>query len=183
MVNWKFWQRKNTTGDADLPEEVREYYETTQRSGRSSAILLGLLTLVVTLVLAAALYFAGRFIYDRFFANEPNTPETSQNETNNESNDESATERPNENNQTDRQDSNQQNEENDSPTTLPGDNNEDESAEQTESNQGTSSTSTDQPVALSETPNTGPGDVVAIFVGTSLLAGLGFEVFARKKQS
>jgi cytoskeletal protein RodZ len=54
--------RKQASVDS-VPEEVREYYQTEKRERAGVAWLLALGTLVVTLLLAAGLYFGGRWAY------------------------------------------------------------------------------------------------------------------------
>lgn len=48
---------------SNLPEEVQEYYESGKRERVGVAWLLGLGTLVVTVVLAMGLFFGGRWLY------------------------------------------------------------------------------------------------------------------------
>ncbi len=159
-----FWNRNKSVENSELPEEVREYYASTRKSRASSAWLLGFATLLLTLALAAALYFAGKFVYDEFFANDTvEAPTTS----------ETTTEQPasNPNSSTTDNDNNQ------APATLPGN---DEAEERSPtSSQGTSSTNTG--LTLTETPETGPGDTVAIFIGTTIIAALGYELYYKRK--
>lgn len=51
--------RKNTV----LPTEVDEYYKSEMRTRRSTSVLFALFALIVTLVVAAGLFFGGRAIY------------------------------------------------------------------------------------------------------------------------
>lgn len=46
-----------------LPEEVNEYYQSQRRERVSVAIILGVVALAVTLLIAAGLFFGGRFAY------------------------------------------------------------------------------------------------------------------------
>lgn len=61
-----------------LPDEVSEYYQSQRRERIGVAILLGLVALVVTLLIAAALFFGGRYIYRQFFADDKTAPTVSQ---------------------------------------------------------------------------------------------------------
>ncbi len=55
--------RRNRQDDSVLPAEVNEYYETEQRDRRGVAVLLGIITLIITLLIAAGLFLAGRAVY------------------------------------------------------------------------------------------------------------------------
>ena len=167
MSKLKFWHRKKQISDPDLPQEVRDYYASTTHTKRSSAWLLGILTMIVTLALAVVLYFAGQFVYNQFTETKTDTGDTSESQDNNE---------------TTGQDSNSESEE---VVTLPGNENntEDVTPEPDPSQTGTLSTSTDKKIKPGKTPDTGPGDVVAIFVGTTIVASLAYETLARKKQA
>lgn len=171
MANWKFWQRNKTVDNTELPQEVREYYASTQRSRGGAAFLLGLTTLVVTLAFAAVLYFAGRFVWQQFFTDEVETPTTTE---------QAPSEQPNEENSGSTVGEGEPSEQpnSDSPTTLPSDDSEVE-----EDGSVDEEATSEQGSRVSQTPNTGPGDVVAIFVGTTLAATLGYELIARKKQT
>lgn len=59
----------NRFKDSTLPDEVQQYYATTRREKANSVGLLALTTFASTLVLAAGLYFGGRFLY-RMFDND-----------------------------------------------------------------------------------------------------------------
>lgn len=47
----------------DITEEVDSYYQADNESSTGSALLYGLFALVVTLIVAAGLYFGGRAVY------------------------------------------------------------------------------------------------------------------------
>lgn len=55
-----------------LPTEVDEYYKSEMRTRRGTSILFALFALVVTLAIAAGLFFGGRAIY-RALSNDDNT--------------------------------------------------------------------------------------------------------------
>lgn len=54
---------RNKSNKDILPEEVEEYYQSEHRERRGVAILLGIFTLVVTLAVAALIFFGTRAIY------------------------------------------------------------------------------------------------------------------------
>ena len=53
-----------------LPDEVREYYDSGQRQSRGVAILLTIGALLATVLIAIALFFAGRFIYNQIWGDD-----------------------------------------------------------------------------------------------------------------
>ena len=63
-----FKRRKQNTDV--LPAEVREYYQSERREKTGVAWLLALGTLILTFVIAAALFFGGRWLYNTIFDND-----------------------------------------------------------------------------------------------------------------
>ncbi len=68
---------KNKT---DVPAEIQEYYETGKRDRTGIAWLLAFGTLILTIVLAAGIFFAGRFAYRKIAGNN-DTSQVAQNDT------------------------------------------------------------------------------------------------------
>ncbi len=120
-----FFKRKKQNTDV-LPAEVREYYQSERRERAGVAWLLALGTLLLTFVIAAALFFGGRWLYNTIFNNDNNDSDTKQ---------------------TTSQDSSLRVDENGNVT---GGNNQNA----TNGSTGTSSTSTNTPSAPATTPNT-----------------------------
>lgn len=58
--------KRNKQNNVVLPEEVNEYYQSQQRERAGVAVVLGIVALIVTLLIGAGLFFAGRYVYDRF---------------------------------------------------------------------------------------------------------------------
>jgi hypothetical protein len=71
----RLFGRKNTVDE--VPAEVRDYYKSERRERAGVAWLLSAGTLVFTLVLAAALFFGGKWIYNHLI-NPDKKQETSQ---------------------------------------------------------------------------------------------------------
>lgn len=63
------FNRRKQTNDV-LPEEVRDYYQAEKRQRTGVAWVLALVTLLVTFLFAAALFFGGRWVYRAIFDND-----------------------------------------------------------------------------------------------------------------
>lgn len=74
MAIWDRFRRKEKV---ILPEEVNQYYQSQRRERVGVAIVLGVVALVITLLIAAALFFGGRFVYRKITGNDQK-PTTSQ---------------------------------------------------------------------------------------------------------
>jgi hypothetical protein len=61
---------KRKKKDSVLPEEVRDYYTAEKRDRKGMAWLLAIATLIVTFLIAAALFFGGRWVYRTVFDND-----------------------------------------------------------------------------------------------------------------
>lgn len=68
MTVWPFNRKKKQ--DSTLPPDVQEYYDAGQKQRTGVAWLLALATLVVTVILAMALFFGGRWIYQKLSGND-----------------------------------------------------------------------------------------------------------------
>lgn len=66
-----WFNRRNQNTDV-LPEEVREYYQTERRERTGMAWLLAIGTLVATFIIAAGLFFGGRWAYRTAFHHDGN---------------------------------------------------------------------------------------------------------------
>lgn len=72
------FRRKNQDTTEEVPAEVQEYYQAEKRERTGIAWLLALVTLVVTVLLAAALFFGGRWIYRNVFNSDDGQEQTAQ---------------------------------------------------------------------------------------------------------
>mgnify|MGYP001282498337 CR=1 FL=1 len=170
MARW-FKKKEQST----LPQEVQDYYTSTQRQRMGMAWLVALTTFVITLSVALALFFVGRAIFysltrddgepvqitEQVIRDEPvtNVHDTSEESSVN-------------NTDTTRE----------APTTQTNDRNETPGqSEQTPvSDQPSQPARTEQPPSMSEqtldtqkvqrVPDSGPGDVVALFVVVSIVS-------------
>lgn len=168
-------QTSQTPQAAAMPPEVQEYYQAERRERTGIAWLLAVGTLIVTILLVLALFFGGRWIYQKL------TRRDNTNTTQTQSSDTSKT------GDTTNQSSN-------GSSTAPS--NKPSSGTSTQpSNSGTnslpavppsSSSSTSKgvvppSVARTNIPNTGPGDTVAIFFAVSLLGYLSHRFIIAKQ--
>lgn len=159
MAIWPFNRKQE---ESTLPEEVQEYYASTSRQRVGIAWLLALATLVVTVLLTLGIFYGGKWVFNHFRGNgEQATPvEVTQSPQN---------QAPQENQPANNQDADQNAgtqttpQTSQAPAQLPADQNEPTAAP---------SPSITQPVTGKDVPNTGPGDVVAIFVVASVAGTL-----------
>jgi hypothetical protein len=63
------WFNRRKQNTDVLPEEVREYYQTERRDRNGMAWLLAIGTLVATFIIAAGLFYGGRWAYRAVFNN------------------------------------------------------------------------------------------------------------------
>lgn len=70
--------------DSVLPSDVDDYYKSELKTRRGSSVLMALLALVLTLVIAAGLFFGTRAIYRTF--NKSDSPKPTSQETGNQEN-------------------------------------------------------------------------------------------------
>lgn len=135
----------------EVPPEIQEYYHAEQRERVGVAWLLALGTLVVTILLALGLFYGGRWTYRKIANNKPATTAVTQKS-------DKASEAQNNPSQ---------------PTPTP---------DQKESGKQPSTTRTSNTKAdlSADLPNTGPGDVLAIFVITATLGYLVYRYYLIK---
>ncbi len=172
-----FWNRnkKNT----DVPAEIQEYYQAERRERTGIAWLLALGTLLVTIILALAIFFAGRWVWRTVTNNDDSqtkTTQTDQGSSNTQGSGSNNGAGSSEGNATppDEENSTSQNNDSDaddshSPNALP--------ADQTDGSQSATT-----PTTGSDIPETGPGNMVAVFAVTSVLGYLAHRryILARK---
>jgi hypothetical protein len=175
---WPF--RRKKSNKSTLPNEVKDYYQAERRERVGVAWLLALATLVTTVILAIGIYYGGRWVYRKIKNDKPKNVTTNnqpkQNTGSNNTNQSPQPDATNNSNGTNTSPSNPQ-------TNTPNN-----------GNQGTSSppnTPTPTPPTPAQTPrpnpgttsipNTGPGDTIAIFLGSSFVAGMGHHLITRRR--
>lgn len=149
------FNRKPKTDAVDMPPELQNYYQAEKREKTWMAWVLGLVTLIVTVLLALALFFGGRWVYRKVRNDEPAKVTTTQTENTDKNG--------SENDKPDSEDS-KDSQETAQPATP--------TAPATNQTPGT----TTPPVATTTPvtgdaglPNTGPADTLAIFLAVSVL--------------
>lgn len=140
----------------DMPEEIQEEYYNTQPKERAGvAWLLAFGTLIVTVVIAAGLFFAGRWVY-RQVVDDPGSSDTTSVGTDNDA-DESAV--------------------NDTPETPAHEPDEDHANDE----DGVGVVAGDA-TPEGSLPDTGPGSTVAIFAAVSILGYMIHRVHVATRQ-
>lgn len=170
---------------SNLPQEVQDYYESGKRERRGMVWLLGIGTLLLTLLLAAGIFFGGRWIYRMITGSDDQTQDTaqtdqdqqeqSQNDQNSQSSDNSATNEREQNNQ------NAQPQPTPAPAPAPQPTPTPAPQPQPAPAPAPAPKTVPSTPAPSATPNTGPGDVVAIIAITTVLSTAGFYVVQLRK--
>ncbi len=160
---------RNKTNQAGMAPEVRDYYQAEGRERTWIAWLMAFATLLVTIFVVLGLFYGGRWVF-RKFKNNKSTPVAVQTES----------PKADENKPKDKSTSNTTQNSNE-PATTP--NSSSSSTTQTTPNSSSSSTpSTTTPLPTDTTtasssnskdlPNTGPGDIFAVFAVVSVLGYL-----------
>lgn len=148
-----FNRRKDAQVEVQVPAEIQDYYQAERRERTGIAWLLALGTLVVTLLLAVGLFFGGRWIYRK--ATHKNPTQTASNskvdQTTNDTSSQSSSSSSDQSSST--------------PATTPATSNTAPATSSSSAATTPASTSANSSNAL---PNTGPGDVLAIFAVVSI---------------
>lgn len=161
---------------SNLPDEVQEYYQSGKRERVGVAWLLGIGTLCITLILAMALFFGGRWVY-RKIANRNDKPNTT-----------SQIGQNNQNKQNGGSSSTNQGKQNPTPSTPQTTPSTPTPAPTTPAPAPTTTIpSTNQPSASqpapTTVPNTGPGDVIAIAIATAVVSSAGFYIVQLRREN
>lgn len=149
------FSRKKTDETPNIAPELENYYQAENRRRTWLAWVLGFATLAVTVLVALGLFFGGRYAYQKITKKSPNPTNTSQTEnTENAVDDESSSNTPADSSSTQ------------STNTSPS----------TNTNNATPTPTTNQ--TNTNLPNTGPSDIIAVFVAVSMLAYILHRKFA-----
>ena len=165
---------------SNLPEEVQEYYESGQKERVGVAWLLGIGTLVVTLILAAGLFFGGRWVYRKVANKDKDTTTTqiSQNANNKNQNQSKQNSSGSSNNSGSNQSQGS------TATPAPATPSTPTPAPQSQpATPAPAPTSPSSPATGTTTPNTGPGDVFAIAAIAAVASMIGYYAVQLRKQS
>lgn len=191
----------NRNNKTNVPAEIQEYYETGKRDRTGIAWLLAFGTLILTIVLAAGIFFAGRWAYRKIAGSDNKASQVAQNdapsqeeqkpETPGSSIDEqSAQEKEKQQAEEDKLQAEQEQQQKEEAERKAEEQQKAEAEKQkavaeseaqknsqTESNNAATST---QSETGSEIPNTGPGDTLAMFFGVSVLGYLLHRVYTAR---
>lgn len=152
-MKWPFKRKKDA---AIVPQEIQEYYNTEKRERTSVAWLLALGTLLVTIALAIILFFAGRWLYRTVADRNNKSGNVSE---------QAVQDEPKQTPATDNKATSPSNNGGDSTATAP-------------------SPTTPQPTtsATAPLPDTGAGDVIAIFSITTLAGAIAHQaIYSRRR--
>lgn len=165
------WSLKNRKADANqapqMPPELSDYYAAEKRDRRWGVWLLGLATLVVTVILAVLLFFGGRWVIRKFTSNDDVAQVTQTTQTENQ--DAETTDEPD---TADQNDSNDENEEDETPARL--------GSSDDDSEEGVVDDEAAVDSGEEDLPNTGPADTFAIFAAVTVLAAVAHNLTTRK---
>jgi cytoskeletal protein RodZ len=186
-----FNRRKNQT---NVPEEIQEYYQTERRERAGVAWMLAIGTLLITIMLTAGIFFAGRWAWREIAG--PDEPQIAENQDEQQAPQEAAqdtpnepgTDQPTEEPGQDPAPSAEDTEDEPTPAQQPDQTEEQPAADSQDDEQGhTSSANTGgtgtgaRSVAGANTtvPETGPADTVAIFFAVSVVGYLAHRFWNR----
>jgi cytoskeletal protein RodZ len=185
-----FGRNKNNVDQ--VPSEVQDYYKSERRERVGLAWLLALGTLVVTLIIAAGLFFGGRWAYRKITGNENKTPQTAQQQNQNQEGGQTSS------TNTDQGNNNQGNNQDEggnhsgstpppastpTPTPTPPAPTPTPTPPAQENNSVATATPQSAPAPDTSLANTGPGDVIAAFVLTAVAGTIAHHVvWVRNRQ-
>lgn len=168
-----FNRRKDAQVEVQVPAEIQDYYQAERRERTGIAWLLALGTLVVTLLLAVGLFFGSRWVYRKATHKNPtqtaSTSNTSQSTTDSSSSSSDQTSSANSTSST--------------PATTPV-----TTTPATGSSGSSTSTTATSSSSISKSssglPNTGPGNILAVFGIVSTLGAFAhYLVIGRRRSS
>jgi hypothetical protein len=175
---WPF-NRRSAENREDVPPEVQDYYQAEKRERTGVAWMLGLATVVITILLALALFFGGRWLWRAVTGNDGNG-----------GNDTAQVETPDGESRTD--ESEEEREAREAEEEREAREAEEEAqrqreTEQREAGEGAGNTrqtpTTGQNGSKENLPDTGPGGVAGIFAGTTALSAIAHYEFTRRRRN
>lgn len=186
----------NRNNRTSVPEEIQEYYETERRERKGVAWLLAIGTLIVTILLAVAIFFAGRWVYRQIAGNDDQPTQVAQNDQNQQTPSSSDNSDSNDSNE-DRQESSDDSRNTGGTDSQQGSDSTERADESSDGQVDDEAATTDEPAssggstddsaddqAMARTgddmPATGPEDTLAIFVAVAVLGYLGHRAYLVK---
>lgn len=166
MAIWPFNRQKQ---DSNVPLEVQEYYQSERREHVGVAWLLAGLSLIATIIVVLAIYFGGKWIWNKIHDNDNESVTTTQTEetTSQSSGETSSSSTSSEESSTSSADENSSS----SQTSETSSSNSSHSA----------SASGSQSAETQSLTNTGPRETIALFIGVTLVGTLAHGVYSRRK--
>lgn len=174
MMKWPFSRKKKD----DVPAEIQEYYQAERRERVGVAWVVALLTLLVTVAVVLGLFFGGRWVY-RKVANRDSGGQTTTTQT------EAPSPQPSPGAQSpDGKDGNGDQPASPPPAPTTPQPSSPDTAAPNPAPAPTSPPLATNPGATPQggpVPSAGPGDVVAVFAGTSALAALAHRLYWKRR--
>lgn len=169
----------NNQDQTKVPEEIQDYYQTERRERAGVAWLLAFGTLIITVVVATGIFFAGRWAYRQVAGtDEPETTEIAQEDTQKE---ESPASSPSEGGNSGAAKDTEKTPAPETEAPAAGDSETKAAADQEDTTPITGDTEEDSDVAGATTiPDTGPGNVAAVFATVSALGYLAHRLYTRR---
>jgi cytoskeletal protein RodZ len=155
MVKLPF--RRNNSANTQVPQEISDYYQAEKKQRVGVAWLLSIATFIITVVIVLGLFFVGRVIY-RAVTNKHTTkpaPTAANNDSGNSTKTDVTAPAPT------------------SGTSAP-------SSSSTVTQPASPTTVQKTPTQV---PNTGPGNIAAVFLGVSIVGTVAYQIVLRRRLS
>jgi hypothetical protein len=182
MAIWPFNRNKksSTLGTTSIPSEVQDYYNAQHRERVGVAWLIAVVSLLASIAVVVGLFFGGRWAYRKIAHKNPSGPVAVQEDDN--KSDESKDEDKNKSDSNDSNSSDNSSQGSNQPQSLPGsDDSSDAAAGTTTPQTSSTSTTTPQAATTGKTPDTGPGNTIAVFAIATVAGTTAYQVALRRR--
>jgi hypothetical protein len=169
MAIWPFNRKqKQPTTNTSIPAEVQDYYNAQHRERVGVAWLIAVVSLLISVAVVIGLFFGGRWAYRKIVHKKPSEPIAVQEDTNKDKTKDSDKS----DDKKDTANSGATDQGTAQPQNLPGD---------SSAPPQSSSTNTTTPQVAGKTPDTGPGNTIAVFAIASIAGTAAYQVILRRR--